>query len=391
MRRLPWKIILIFLALNLILIVVLAWSVLFHLGFPKRDFFKDLKTPGIIQTLETSETLKIPETLVTVEIKKVAKKIEKAIIEPKVLAPPPLRMDLEAPLANLTTSGIALWTNAYRAEQGASILARNNLLDQVAMQKLNDMFTQQYFEHINPQGLGAGDLVKSIGYEFIVVGENLALGNFHDDKALIDAWMASPGHRANILNPKFREIGVAVSQGIFEGRATWLAVQTFATAGSVCPAVDNNLAAKIDLTNAEIKNFSGQADSIKLEINKSTSERDALYESARQLIDDGETLITQGNQKIDQGNQVYRDTRSRASAESYWNDGKTLQDQGQEKVNAGLAYNNQIQEMTEGIKQKINVYNSLIDKIKKIQEEGASVVAEYNIQVEAHNVCVKGF
>lgn len=389
--RFSWRIIFIFLALNLILIVVLVWSVLWPFEFPKRDFLEDLKQPKIAQIPSSSETLKMPQAPALAEVKKVAKKIEKAIIEPKVLTPPPLRVQLEAPAANLTVEGVTFWTNAYRAEQGASLLGRNNLLDQVAAQKLNDMFSQQYFEHVNPQGVGVGDLVKNIGYKFIVVGENLALGNFHDDQTLVDAWMASPGHRANILNPKFREIGVAVGQGVFEGHTSWLAVQTFATAESACPGVDSNLADKIELANAEIKTLGVEADKAKIEINKLSNERDILYNSAERQINDGEALVAEGNGKIEQGNQIYRDTRSREQAEPYWSEGDALQKQGQEKVNAGLAYNSQIQQMTAELKEKIDTYNGLISKIKKAQEDAASLVAAYNIQVEAHNECVKEF
>lgn len=337
------------------------------------------------------EMLKIPEAPQIVEVKKTIKKTLEAAIEPKVITPPPLRVELEAPAANLTAAGVTHWTNAYRAEGGATLLGRNNLLDQVATQKLNDMFSQQYFEHINPQGVGVGDLVQNIGYKFIIVGENLALGNFHDDKILVDAWMNSPGHRANILNPKFREIGLAVGKGTFEGRNTWLAVQTFATAESVCPGVDRNLADKIELANAEIKVLSEQADKQKIEINKLTNERDILYESAQKQINDGEALVAQGNEKIEQGNQVYRDTRSREQAEPYWNEGGALQKQGQEKVNTGLSYNIQIQQMTAELKEKIDTYNNLINKLKKVQEDVASLVTTYNVQVEAHNNCVKSF
>lgn len=388
--RFSWRIIFIFLALNLILIVILVWSVLWPFEFPTRDFMEDLKAPEIIEPLKT-ETLKIPEVPQIAEVKKIIKKIEKAALEPKILTPPPLRVELETPAANLTAEGVTFWTNAYRAEGGAPILGRNNSLDQVATQKLNDMFSQQYFEHVNPQGVGAGDLVKNIGYKFIVVGENLALGNFHDDKILVDAWMNSPGHRANILNSKFREIGVAVGKGTFEGRSTWLAVQTFATAESVCPVIDSVLADKIELANTEIRVLGEQIDKLKIEINKLSNERDILYESAQKQINDGEALIAQGNKKIEQGNQVYRDTRSREQAEPYWSEGDALQKQGQEKVNTGLSYNTQIQQMTAELKEKINTYNDLINKIKNVQEDAANLVTTYNTKVEAHNNCVKGF
>ena len=53
-------------------------------------------------------------------------------------------------------------------------------------------------------------MAKKAGYEYISVGENLAMGNFKNDGDLVEAWMNSPGHRANILSFKYKELGVAV-------------------------------------------------------------------------------------------------------------------------------------------------------------------------------------
>src|SRR6185369_15716694 len=118
---------------------------------------------------------------------------------------------------------------------GLPALKENALLDKAAKKKLDDMFAQQYFEHINPQGKGPSDLAKSVGYDYIAIGENLALGNFKNDAELVQAWMDSPGHRANILNKQYTEIGVAVGQGTYEGKKTWLAVQEFGRPTSSCP------------------------------------------------------------------------------------------------------------------------------------------------------------
>ena len=109
-------------------------------------------------------------------------------------------------------------TNKARATYGSlPALKENSKLDFSAEKKLQDMFMKQYFEHVSPSGIGVGDLANQISYEYIVIGENLALGNFKDDQALVDAWMASPAHRANILNKHYTEIGVAVGKGTFEG------------------------------------------------------------------------------------------------------------------------------------------------------------------------------
>jgi len=78
------------------------------------------------------------------------------------------------------------------------------------------MFVQQYFDHVAPGGKGPSDLMDDIGYEYIMVAENLALGNYIDDIVLVQAWMDSPGHWANILDNKVIEMGVAVVRGVID-------------------------------------------------------------------------------------------------------------------------------------------------------------------------------
>jgi uncharacterized protein YkwD len=144
-----------------------------------------------------------------------------------VEAPPPLKDTEEVSDQDLTLFGVLEGTNQARAEEQLLPLTLNPTLNSIAQKKLKDMFFYQYFEHISPTGVGAGDLAKKNGYDYLVIGENLAMGNFANDASLVDAWMKSPGHRANILNTRYKEIGIAVGQGIYEGRLTWLAVQEF--------------------------------------------------------------------------------------------------------------------------------------------------------------------
>lgn len=153
----------------------------------------------------------------------------------EVSTPGPLRGRTDTPAQTLTVAGALAETNRHRTEAGLPALAANAKLAAAAQAKVNDMLEQQYFDHIGPDGRGPADWVEDAGYAYIAVGENLALGNFAGDAALVNAWMASPGHRANLLNRNFLEIGIAVGQGTFEGEKTWLAVQTFGTPASACP------------------------------------------------------------------------------------------------------------------------------------------------------------
>ncbi len=154
----------------------------------------------------------------------------------------------------LSSKNVIDITNNYRAINGKlSPLVENSKLNFSAEKKLQDMFMKQYFEHVSPDGIGVGDLGNQIAYEYIIIGENLALGNFKDDQALVDAWMASPGHRANILNKGYKDIGVAVGKGIYNGKSIWMAVQHFGLPKSFCPTIDEVLRGIIDLDQKQIK------------------------------------------------------------------------------------------------------------------------------------------
>jgi len=160
---------------------------------------------------EITEEIEVIEKDIVAEVEEVIDSIVPDI---------PLRIEIKRPSSILTSDGTFSWTNTQRVINGAGLLSRSELLDGVAEFKMNDMFARQYFAHEAPTGEGVSNLAEDFGYEFILVGENLALGDFEDDKALLEAWMASPGHRENILNDKYREIGIAVGKESFDGRGT---------------------------------------------------------------------------------------------------------------------------------------------------------------------------
>ncbi len=140
--------------------------------------------------------------------------------------------------SRISIDGIIYYTNIERNKAGLTPLVKNITLNTTAGKKIDDMFANQYFEHTSPDGKTAADLVKSSNYKFQIVGENLALGVFDTDKALVQAWMNSPTHRANILNPKYTEIGVAVGIGEYKGQKQWMAVQHFAKPMPICGVID---------------------------------------------------------------------------------------------------------------------------------------------------------
>ena len=176
------------------------------------------------------------------------------IIKKEISAPPPLISREQEDFGDdLTKQGIINWTNRQRDNFGASFLRENMELSLTAQFKIEDMFESQYFAHESPSGEGVGDIADMFGYKYISVGENLAMGIFKDDKSLVDAWMASQGHKENIINPNYNEIGVAVKRGIFEGKTVWMAVQHFGTSIETCPLPSKAMEFQIEEKNQELE------------------------------------------------------------------------------------------------------------------------------------------
>ncbi len=194
--------------------------------------------------------------------------------------------------SNLTSEGIITWTNNQRSEQGHVPLHNNLALQKAAQAKLDDMFEQQYFEHESPDGKMPSDVIKSAGYAYLIVGENLALGNFQNDEILVQAWMDSPGHRANILNSKFQEIGVATRKGTFEGKEVWLAVQEFGSPLSSCPSPGERIKDSLNADKATLANLQSQIQAKKDQIDANKFKSEAEY---NQAITEYNALVRRSN------------------------------------------------------------------------------------------------
>lgn len=103
--------------------------------------------------------------------------------------------------------------NKARAENGLSSLTMDWQLSRVARYKSQDMHDNRYFSHTSPVYGTPFEMIKNFGLSFRTAGENIAMGQ-KTPQAVVNAWMNSSGHRANILNPNFRKIGVGyVSDG----------------------------------------------------------------------------------------------------------------------------------------------------------------------------------
>jgi uncharacterized protein YkwD len=110
--------------------------------------------------------------------------------------------------------------NAERTSRGLSSLAANTLLDAAAATHATDMAGNNFFAHTGSDGSSVSDRATAAGYVWTKIGENIGLGNVSADD-MMDLWMNSTEHRANILDPDFTELGVATDDS---GTKLWVQV-----------------------------------------------------------------------------------------------------------------------------------------------------------------------
>ncbi|MDD5551941.1 MAG: CAP domain-containing protein [Candidatus Pacebacteria bacterium] len=256
--------------------------------------------------------------------------LNERIFNKENLLPGPLTSKEEKSQGVLSNDKIIKITNEYRGNENLLPLGENEILNKAAMERVEDMFKQQYFAHVSPDGKDISDTLELVHYEYAVSGENLALGYFADSKDLVDAWMASEGHRANILNSKFTEIGVAHKIGLYEGKKQYIAVQVFGKPMADCFMPDENLKEQISLEKKEVAALEKRLDNLKGEIN--------LLEA-----------------KIEENNKKKKELQS-------------LQAQLEEKV---------------------DYYNNLVGQLKTKQVSLQKLIIQYNDQVDTFNQCVK--
>ncbi len=134
-------------------------------------------------------------------------------------------------VATVVTAVLTDLTNADRAELGLAPLTVSPVLTAAAQAKADDMVAKGYFSHTSPDGVDPWHWFETAGYQFRYAGENLAV-DFSDSADVNAAWMASPSHRENILDPHYTEVGIALAQGMYQGRLTTFVVQEFGAPGT---------------------------------------------------------------------------------------------------------------------------------------------------------------
>ncbi|MEJ8668022.1 sigma-70 family RNA polymerase sigma factor [Streptomyces sp. MS1.AVA.1] len=125
----------------------------------------------------------------------------------------PTRTATSTPQTQAAPSGavaqVVALVNKERSAAGCGPLSEDSELNQAALRHSEDMDARDFFDHTNPDGADPGQRVTAAGYTWSTYGENIAQGQ-QTPEAVMESWMNSPGHRANILNCSFKDIGVGI-------------------------------------------------------------------------------------------------------------------------------------------------------------------------------------
>ncbi len=117
-------------------------------------------------------------------------------------------------------------TNSLRANLNIHQLEESAVLRNAAWNKAQDMLINQYFAHLSPENKNLKYWLAQQGYSYQYAGENLALG-FSEPQQVVDAWVKSPTHYANLIDTDYTQIGVAMVSGEYNGGETSLVAQYF--------------------------------------------------------------------------------------------------------------------------------------------------------------------
>ncbi|MFI0153670.1 CAP domain-containing protein [Streptomyces lydicus] len=139
-----------------------------------------------------------------------AKPATSASTAPKAPAASPSASKAAAP-ASGTAARILELVNNERAKAGCSPLALNAKLTKAAQDHSKDMAAHRNMSHTGSDGSDPGARIKRAGYHWSAYGENVAYG-YSSPESVMKGWMSSPGHKRNILDCSFKEIGVGLAQ-----------------------------------------------------------------------------------------------------------------------------------------------------------------------------------
>ena len=150
----------------------------------------------------------------------------------------------------ISSSDLFSQTNTQREVNKLSDLQLSDQLSKAAFLKAQDMFKQQYWAHTAPDGTTPWHWFGTVGYDYTYAGENLAK-DFMSASGVMAAWMASPDHRANILNTHYTQVGFAVVDGTLNGQQTTLVVALYGQPISVLAATSSAQKMNGNITSVE--------------------------------------------------------------------------------------------------------------------------------------------
>lgn len=151
------------------------------------------------------------------------------------------RIEVLGRASNISVSELLADTNAKRESVNLNDLTLNDQLSQAAFMKGKDMIANNYWAHESPTGVTPWKWFADVGYNYNIAGENLAK-NYPNAGATVDAWMASPTHRVNVLGDKYQDVGFAVVDGTLKGQAITLVVALYgAPVSAVAAASDQKV------------------------------------------------------------------------------------------------------------------------------------------------------
>ena len=145
------------------------------------------------------------------------------------------KLDVLGYATNITVGDVHALSNVQRESAGVKALALNPTLNQAAANKAAHMFANNYWAHTAPDGTTPWSVISGAGDAYSFAGENLAK-NFVTSNGVVNGWMNSPGHRANVLNERFADVGYAVMNGTLQGQETTLVVALYASPATVAQA-----------------------------------------------------------------------------------------------------------------------------------------------------------
>lgn len=138
--------------------------------------------------------------------------------------------------SDISPQAIFELTNQTRVSHGLAALTHSEPLEQAATAKVQDMVEQGYFDHFGPHGETPWQFMEEANYHYEFGGENLAVG-FSSPDDMVQAWLDSPSHRQNLLEPNFKDVGIAALPALVDGLPDLIVVQMF---GSLADEIEGS-------------------------------------------------------------------------------------------------------------------------------------------------------